>query len=412
MGGLLAALDDSEPKIIAQTCFAVHNLAEAVEDEADKPNNFLSFFMPQMLMKLLAVSSRHDWEVENIRESAFEAMDMMVANAAQDMIPVITQLLDEVINRIEVTCTTQLDQVTGSSGTRLQMQSCLCILCNEIVKKLDETQFANYADKIMALVFSVFNIPNAPAHEDAMSLISSIAEKTGTGFQKYMPYLQPVLLKALQNVEESQLVLVSLGVVGDLCRALEKGFDRKLCDEIVKILLMLLQDTKLKRSVKPQVISVFSDIAMAIEGEFDRYFQHVVPYLMEAGRYNLEDQTDDEELVDTMNALRDAILEAYIGITMGFKQAKKTDLMLGHLDDIVDFIKRCVGDRRRSVDVLRSSIGLLGDLGGAFPQKMKPIFQDPSIPALLQQGKDSDEKCQDQAEYTEGIQRTVLSYTA
>jgi len=60
------------------------------------------------------------------------------------------------------------------------------------------------------------------------------------------------------------------------------------------------------------VIAVFADIAMAIEADFDRYVGVVMGVLQQAGEVNI--QTDDEDMVDYINSLRESILEAYTGI--------------------------------------------------------------------------------------------------
>lgn len=71
------------------------------------------------------------------------------------------------------------------------------------------------------------------------------------------------------------------------------------------------------RSVKPHAIAVFSDIAMAIEGEFDRYAGVILGMLKQAGEVNIE--TTDEDLIDYINCLRNSILEAYTGILLVYR---------------------------------------------------------------------------------------------
>jgi len=66
--------------------------------------------------------------------------------------------------------------------------------------------------------------------------------------------------------------------------------------------------------VKPHVISVFSDISLAIEGDFERYTNVILGILKQAGEVNLSPDTEDEDLIDYINNLRNSILEAYTGI--------------------------------------------------------------------------------------------------
>jgi importin subunit beta-1 len=64
--------------------------------------------------------------------------------------------------------------------------------------------------------------------------------------------------------------------------------------------------------VKPQVLAVFADIAMAIEVDFQRYAGMVLSMLQQAGEVSIT--TNDEEIIEYINSLREAILEAYSGI--------------------------------------------------------------------------------------------------
>lgn len=306
VAGLGAALEDKVGKVVSQACFAVHNLAEACSDESEAPSNVLSHFMPQMLTKLLVITVRQDLESDTIRSSAYEAINMMVANSAMDMHPIVLQLLNETLNRLEAVHTHQ-----AGAQDRANLQSCLCSLIGEITKKIDAEQFKPFADRVMTNLLRVFEGKGTIAHEDAFMAIGFVAEKLSVDFERYVPYLHPLLLAGLKSVEEHQLCTVAVGVVGDLCRALGNGV-AKYCDDIMRALLELLQSQVLNRSVKPHVISLFADIAMAIEGDFDRYTAIILNILKQAGEVNIS--SDDEDLVEYINTLRNSILEAYTGI--------------------------------------------------------------------------------------------------
>ncbi|GJV99695.1 importin subunit beta-1 [Tanacetum coccineum] len=91
-----------------------------------------------------------------------------------------------------------------------------------------------------------FACRNAIVHEEAMFAIRSLAYSTGPDFAKYMPKFYKYLEMGLQNFEEYQVCVVTVGVVGDICRAIE---DKVLpwCDGIMTQLLKDMSSNQLHR---------------------------------------------------------------------------------------------------------------------------------------------------------------------
>jgi importin subunit beta-1 len=330
-----------------------------------------------------------------MRATAYEAVNMMVANSAVDMQPIVVQLLNEALTRLEASFAPQV-----AAAERMNLQSCLCSLVGEITKKLDTEQITPFSDRIMTVLFKVFETKGAVAHEDAFMSIGFVAEKLGANFLRYVPYLQGPLLGGLKSVEEHQLCTVAVGVVGDLCRALGTAL-LPFCDDIMRALLELLQSQVLNRSVKPHVISLFADVAMAIEGDFERYTSIILNILKQAGEVNIS--SDDEDLVEYINTLRNSILEAYTGILQGLKAANKQDTVLPFVEGMVEFLHRSAADKDRTNEVLKACVGLLGDLGQTFGVKMQALYQMPFVPLLIQQASQADEDIQEVAQWAQTV---------
>ena len=75
----------------------------------------------------------------------------------------------------------------------------------------------------------------------------------------FMPHLQT----GLANWAETDVCRAAVGAVGDFCRALDRNV-AGYCDVIVQKLLEALQAPNLDRGVKPEILSVLGDIALAI----------------------------------------------------------------------------------------------------------------------------------------------------
>lgn len=65
------------------------------------------------------------------------------------------------------------------------------------------------------------------------------------------------------------------------------------CDEIILLLLENLGDPSIHRSVKPQILSAFGDIALSIGSEFAKYFDVVMQMLLQVNTKLPELKIDD-----------------------------------------------------------------------------------------------------------------------
>ncbi|CAB1428494.1 unnamed protein product [Pleuronectes platessa] len=147
------------------------------------------------------------------------------------------------------------------------------------------------------------------------------------------------------------------------------------------------------RSVKPQILSAFGDIALAIGGEFKKYLDIVLDTLQQASQAQV-DKTD-YDMVDYLNELREGCLEAYTGIIQGLKGDQENvhpDVMLiqPRVEFILSFIHHIAEDEDHSDGVVANAAGLIGDLCTAFGKDvMKLVEVRPLINDLLTEGRRS-----------------------
>lgn len=178
-----------------------------------------------------------------------------------------------------------------------------------------------------------------------MLAIGALAYASGPEFGKYMPELYKYLEMGLQNFEEYQVCAITIGVVGDICRALD---DKVLpyCDGIMSHLIRDLQSAELHRSVKPSIFSCFGDIALAIGEQFVKYIEPAITMMQSAAQICAQMNTSDEEFIDYGNQLKCSICEAYSGILQGFKNFK-TEVMLPHAGHLLQFIELLFRESQR-----------------------------------------------------------------
>lgn len=201
--------------------------------------------------------------------------------------------------------------------------------------------------------------------------------------QKYMPHLHQFLMLGLRNHEAYHVCSIAVGLVGDTARALESKI-QPYCNDYVTALLENLQNPMLNRAVKPPVLSAFGDIALAIGGNFEPYMQVTLMMLIQAQATRAPD--DDEELIEYVNILREGILEAYTGIIQGLKDGNKVALLNPYAETIIGFLELLANDPCRDEDVLKASIGCLGDICSALGPQVKELISRNFTQILVEEG--------------------------
>lgn len=94
----------------------------------------------------------------------------------------------------------------------------------------------------------------------------------------------------------------------------------------------------------------------------------------------------------------------------GLKSANKLDIFFHYLPSIIDFLRRSTEDSNRSGEVLKSAIGLLGDLGQAFGNKVLPVYNMPFVASLIQEGSQNGSDTQDVAEWAQSVSFFLLLF--
>ncbi|KAK4478427.1 hypothetical protein RD792_013898 [Penstemon davidsonii] len=406
LGVLLESMKDA-PHVAEKVCGAIYFLAQGYEDAGPSTSLFTPY-IPNILNSLIVTADRTDGSDSKLRSTSYETLNEVVrcsnlsetAQIIADLLPVIMSKLDQTLKL----------QVVSSDDREKQgdLQASLCGVLQVIIQKLsseDKTKHVilHVADQLMLLFLRVFDCRSSTVHEEAMLAIGALAYATGPEFGKYMPEFYKYLEMGLQNFAEYEVCAISVGVVGDICRALD---DKILpyCDKIMELLLKDLSSGELHRSVKPAIFSAFGDIALAIGEQFEKYINYALPMMQSASEVCAQIDNSDEEMMDYGNQLRRSIFEAYSGLLQGFKNSK-AQLMLPHAPHLLQFLELVAKDRPRDETVSKAAVAVLGDLADALGSNIKIMFKDCSnCTELLGECLQSDdEQLKETAAWTQGM---------
>lgn len=371
-GALFVGLKD-HPRVAGNVCLALHNLAEQCEATRDNPTNDLSGPFVDLARALLACTERPDAAESNLRSSAYEALNTVLTNSADDTAGSVLQLLPVILQRLEATFAMQL-LTAEDREAQSELQGLLCGCLQVITCKLG-AQIKPHADQMMQAFLQVFGAKNSTVHEEALMAVGAIANATEAEFDKYMPHFRPFLSLGLSNYEEHQVCQVAVGVVGDICRSLE-GRLLPYCDEILGLLLKNLQSPKLNRNVKPPILSCFGDIALAIGGHFEKYMEVTMSMLQQASATEVD--MEDDDLVDYLHQLQEGIFEAYTGVLQGLRADSKADVFMNYVQgclNLLVLVSKVTEQHGTTDDLLRAAVGVAGDLASTLGPRFKPMVR-------------------------------------
>ncbi|KAL9312854.1 hypothetical protein ACSQ67_018306 [Phaseolus vulgaris] len=332
----------------------------------------------EIVQSLLTVTRREDATESRLRTSAYETLNEVVRCSTDETAPLVLQLVSVIMMELHK-CLEAQNLSSDEREKRSELIGLLCGCMQVIIQKLGSSEGTKYvflqcSDQIMGLFFRVFAFRNATAHEEAMLAIGALAYVIGPDFAKYMPEFYKFLDMDLQNFEEYQVCAVTVGVVGDICRALE---DKILpyCDGIMTQLLKNLSSDNLHRSVKPPLFSCIGDIALAIGDNFNKYLMYAMNTLQLAAEMYAHTSGFDDEMTEYINSLRNGILEAYSGIFQGFKNSSKSQLLIPYAPHILQFLDSIYMEKDMDEVVMKTAIGVLGDLADTLGSNAGSLIQ-------------------------------------
>lgn len=365
-----------KPSIANNAAYGIHNLGTAAE-KLDDDKNFIGPYFEPCVKALLQSGDRDDADECSLRMSSYEAINVLIGATTPESTGLVKQLVPLFCNKLAK----YIQQAKSGQKIPDQILGLLIGAIQTCINKLD-ADVLQFANGIMHVLIPVFEIPNATTQEESFMAIGALANAIEEKFLSYMNAFAPHLIRALTNHEESQVFIVATGALGDVCRALEGGqLPSAFCDQIVKLLLENLNNKNLDRNCKAPILSVFGDIALSVEGRFQKYIQFVMDTLHRASQTKIPD-SEDEEMVEFLTVLQGNVLDAYAGIVQGLSQQPR--LLEQYFPAIVRYLQFLTNMGDRDEHRTKSIAGVLVDITHCVgPSQMRGVLRNNTTEVLL-----------------------------
>lgn len=393
---------DSEPRVASNVCWAFSSLSDAAfenaaptSDDDEEPTTFvLSGKFEFIVNKIIQTGDRGDAGLHNLRSSAYEAVMELIKNSPKDVYETVRKTIMAILSKMEaILMVEEQGSHLGDHSQHNDFKSLLCAALQACLRKLNQDDTKEIADPCMTQLLKMLNMTKVGGvQEDAFMAVGTLVECLGEGSMKYLEVFKPFLIQGVKNRAEHQVCISAIGVVGDLSRAIGAQM-QPLCDEIMEAFITNLADSAINREVKPHILSTFGDIAIAIGTHFKKYADIVLSTLQQASAAEVD--KCDYDMIDYLNELREACLEAYTGIIQGLKGEDDknvnadVEVVRPFLAPIIEFIMKIGQDTERTDSLVGASCGLLGDICTTFGNQMMQAVDNSTLTDLLQEGRRS-----------------------
>ncbi|EJW85440.1 hypothetical protein WUBG_03649 [Wuchereria bancrofti] len=392
-----------EPRVAANVCWAISSLAKAAfdmacrqgTDNSGQPETYiLTSCFEGMVNELIKATDRPDAHVSNLRIAAYETLMELIKNSPKDCYPVVQNTTVIVLRKLEqlLNIENSLESLSDKSQLR-DLESLLCATLQSVLRKMRPEDTPYIGDAIMQGLLQIMQRCAGKecggVMEDALMAVSTLIEALGCQFATYLDVFKPFLVAGLQNHEEGQVCSAAIGVLVDLCRALEATLMPHL-DEFMGLLFQIVQSNKIDRLVKPAVLSCFGDVALAIGPNFTRYYEYVMAMLVMALSTAKVEDPEDYDNVEYVEQLRESCVEAYAGIVQGMRTTQNNELqqLQDQIQNMLGLIE-LIATSNSPDSLIGAASGLLGDLVTSFGEQILPFVDNQNISAILTKGRRS-----------------------
>ncbi|WOO82023.1 Importin subunit beta-1 [Vanrija pseudolonga] len=378
----------SSARIVNSCCSALNNLVSQLLPAGDfgdePPTSPMSVYYEGVFKALMPVSEQPSNE-SNCRSAAYQTISTFISCSAADTLPIVEQVAVAILGRQEALIGMQ-NQLLGMDDRNNwnDMQINICVVLQSFIHK-SPALVAPYADRIMTNLLTV--ISSSAKHggvlEDALATVGALAGALEGGFLKYMEAFAPFLFQALTVFEDYQVVQAAVYCVSDVARSIGEGLV-PYAERTMVSLIDILRSPVIQRQVKPTAITAIGEVALAIGPAFVPFLDTTMNILSQAG--NTASSATDIALNEFVWTMREAIVDAFIGILNGLKGSDPTPF-LQFVPGILNFLRQCLGEEERTEEFVAAALGLIGDFGDTYKGAVRDELLQEWVQSAIQVGR-------------------------
>ena len=190
-------------------------------------------------------------------------------------------------------------------------------------------------------------------------------------FTDYLPFLD----FSIKSTSITSLSKSGLSTLLNTIRSIDKGICSS-SEAVIKTLIEICTSADVARGNKTIAITCLGEIAMMIEGQFEKYLSSVMSLLFSACEMGTNIGEDaDEDTIEFVKDLRFEIIQTFTCIQ--FAMEEKKNLLVPFIPTIFTFFKNIVNDDKcQRHDVLKSMLSFIIDSITFFGKEIKAVCDE------------------------------------
>jgi len=404
---LLQALNESA-QIAFHVCWAIQNIANLASPQKDNQRSKatpISPYLSKLILGLLRRADKQDSSQNHLLNCCYEAIVSIIESSGTEDRKLLMEVLGEMMKRLgnlvsKASSDKDVHHMNNIRGIVSVIGTVILTVGSDGFK---DAEAEKRADLIMQQLMRVLRADDCHVQEEVILAIIPLANALGENFTRYINSPNPemnLVRLVLKNIEKPavlpKLTEVSVSLLGTIASSCGNTIT-PLCDDLVSYLIQSMVDNELAIWVKPVIISCIGDIALAVNGNFTRYLECVMGLLFQAGGNSVV--TDDEDVLDSIQRVRECVLEACSSIVQSLRTEDVGAQLLEYVNGCILLIEGVLQDTNHTLTIRHNSLNLVFDIVRVLAKKNLKVdlCNYPVVKTLVEVCK-SDPVCADTLE--------------
>ena len=376
---ILPCLGSTDNTVANNVCSILENVIKAFGDkQTNKSSNSISGYFTNILQALFVPVTKEAVAGTDLKLSLHRLMtiEKLIDYSSHDKQEAVYQILVKYLQEIEIS-QTKMDELlaNGANKERIyQIQDYYYTLLRTIFIKYKIPLQPALGNNIWILTKSIFT-SRKTVFEEANLALGALAINMKQNFTPIFTDYLPFLDFSIKSTSITSLSKSGLSTLLNTIRSIDKGICSS-SEAVIKTLIEICTSADVARGNKTIAITCLGEIAMMIEGQFEKYLSSVMSLLFSACEMGTNIGEDaDEDTIEFVKDLRFEIIQTFTCIQ--FAMEEKKNLLVPFIPTIFTFFKNIVNDDKcQRHDVLKSMLSFIIDSITFFGKEIKAVCDE------------------------------------